>query len=135
MKVKSESEVTQWCPTPSDPMDCSLPGSSVHGICQTRVLEWAAIAFSRKDGYKTGIRLSPDTKLASFALILEFPVTIRQEVGGPPQGKVIGDSFLVDQNSKTRKSGQLRKISLTTSVQKGSLEIKRGLMPTDALYP
>ena len=42
MKVKSESEVTQSCPTPSDPMDCSLPGSSVHGICQARVLEWVA---------------------------------------------------------------------------------------------
>ena len=82
------------------------------------------------------LRLSPETKLASFALILEFPVTMRQEVDGHPQGKVIGDSFLVDQNSKTRKAGQLRKeISLTTSVQKGSLEVKRGLMPTDALYP
>ena len=45
MKVKSESEVTQSCPTPSDPMDCSLPGSSVHGIIQVRVLEWGAIAF------------------------------------------------------------------------------------------
>ena len=43
MKVKSESEVTQSCPTPSDPMDCSLPGSSVHGIFQARVLEWGAI--------------------------------------------------------------------------------------------
>ena len=39
IKVKSESEVTQSCPTLSDPMDCSLPGSSVHGICQARVLE------------------------------------------------------------------------------------------------
>ena len=46
MKVKSESEVAQSCPTPSDPMDCNLPGSSVHGICQARVLEWVAIAFS-----------------------------------------------------------------------------------------
>ena len=46
MKVKSESEVAQWCPTPSDPMDCSLPGSSVHGIFQPRVLEWGAIVFS-----------------------------------------------------------------------------------------
>ena len=46
MKVKSESEVPQSCPTPSDPMDCSLPGSSVHGIFQARVLEWGAIAFS-----------------------------------------------------------------------------------------
>ena len=46
MKVKSESEVAQPCPTLSDPMDCSLPGSSVHGIFQARVLEWGAIAFS-----------------------------------------------------------------------------------------
>ena len=42
----SESEVTQSCPTLSDPMDCSLPGSSTHGIFQARVLEWGAIAFS-----------------------------------------------------------------------------------------
>ena len=46
MKVKSESAVTQSCPTLSDPMDWSLPGSSVHGIFQARVLEWGAIAFS-----------------------------------------------------------------------------------------
>ena len=46
MKVKSESDVAQSCPTLSDPMDCSLPGSSVHGLFQARVLEWGAIAFS-----------------------------------------------------------------------------------------
>ena len=46
MKVKSENEVTQSCPTLSDPMDCSLQGSSVHGIFQASVLEWGAIAFS-----------------------------------------------------------------------------------------
>ena len=46
MKVKSEREVAQSCPTLSDPMDCSLPGSSVHGIFQARVLEWGATAFS-----------------------------------------------------------------------------------------
>ena len=46
MKVKSESEVTQSCPTLSDPMDWSLPGSSIHGIFQARVLEWGAVAFS-----------------------------------------------------------------------------------------
>ena len=44
MKVKSESEVTQSCPTLRDPMDCSPPGSSIHGIFQARVLEWGAIA-------------------------------------------------------------------------------------------
>ena len=46
MKVKSESEVIQSCLTLSDPVDCSLTGSFVHGICQARVLEWGAIAFS-----------------------------------------------------------------------------------------
>ena len=47
MKLKSESEVAQSCLTLSDPMNCSLPGSSVHGILQARVLEWVAIAFSK----------------------------------------------------------------------------------------
>ncbi|WP_284801374.1 hypothetical protein, partial [Aerococcus urinae] len=46
MKVKSESEVSQSCPTLSDPMDCSLLGSSIHGIFQAIVLEWTAISFS-----------------------------------------------------------------------------------------
>ena len=46
MKVKSESEVAESCPTLSDPMDCSLPGSSILGIFQARVLEWGAIVFS-----------------------------------------------------------------------------------------
>ena len=43
---ESESEIAQSCPTPKDPTDCSLPGSSIHGIFQARVLEWGAIAFS-----------------------------------------------------------------------------------------
>ena len=51
-KVKSESEVAQSCPTLSDPMDCSLPGSSVRGIFQARVLEWGAIAFSKQNALK-----------------------------------------------------------------------------------
>ena len=51
MKVKNESELTQSCPTLSDPMDCRPPGSSIHGILQARVLEWGATAFStRKPG-------------------------------------------------------------------------------------
>ena len=56
MKVKSESEVTQSCPTLRDPMDCSLPGSSIHGIFQAGVLEWGAIA-SRE-----GTQLHPSTE-------------------------------------------------------------------------
>ena len=47
MKVKSESVVAQWCLTPSDPLDYSPPGSSIHGIFQARILEWDAIAFSK----------------------------------------------------------------------------------------
>ena len=50
-KVKSEREVAQSYPTLSDPMDCSTPGSSIHGIFQARVLEWGAIAFSEKYSY------------------------------------------------------------------------------------
>ena len=57
MKVKSESEVAQSCLTPSDPMDCSLPGSSVHGIFHARVLEWGAIAFSGKGKGKDFLRV------------------------------------------------------------------------------
>ena len=57
MKVKSESEVAQSCLTPSDPMDCSLPGSSIHGIFQARVLEWGAIAFSDRKADEQTIML------------------------------------------------------------------------------
>ena len=57
MKVKSESEVVQSCPTLCDPMDCSPPGSSVHGIFQARVLEWGAIAFSTSSSGNPIIRM------------------------------------------------------------------------------
>ena len=63
MKVKSESEVAQSCLTLSDLMACSLPGSSVHGIFQARVLEWGAIAFS-KSGLKTPIQRQFSLELA-----------------------------------------------------------------------
>ena len=59
MKVKSKSEVTQSCSTLSDPMDCSLLGSSVHGIFQARVLEWVAIAFS--EIHSTDIQITKHT--------------------------------------------------------------------------
>ena len=54
MKVNSQSEVAQLCPTHSDPMDCSLSGFSFHGIFQARVLEWGAIAFSKRLPAETG---------------------------------------------------------------------------------
>ena len=67
LKVKSESEVAQSCPTLSDPMDCSLPGSSIHGISQARVLEWGAVAFSRFSWLAAYKSLN-----SSFFLILLF---------------------------------------------------------------
>ena len=71
MKVKSESEVAQSCPTLSDSMDCSLPGSSVHGIFQARVLEWGAIAFSGFSNDFTFYEL--DLKDVTFFCILLAP--------------------------------------------------------------
>ena len=56
MKMKSQSEVAQSCPTLSNPMDCSLPGSSVHGIFQPRVLEWVAISFSNASKWKVKVK-------------------------------------------------------------------------------
>ena len=66
MKVKSESEVAQLCPTPSDPMDCSLPGSSAHGIFQARVLEWVAIPFPSIPGLGRSITSLSYAKLHCF---------------------------------------------------------------------
>ena len=70
VKVKSEGEVAQSCPTLSDPMDCSLPGSSVHGIFQARVLEWVAIAFSSNQSILKEI--SPECLLEGLLLKLKL---------------------------------------------------------------
>ena len=73
MKVKSESEVAQSCPTPSDPMDCSLPGSSIPGIFQARVLEWGAIAFfDLPPKITTILTLSPQICFA----VPELPINV-----------------------------------------------------------
>ena len=65
MKVKIESEVARLCPTPSDPMDCSLPGSSVHGIFQAKVLEWGAVASPLVDSNLfDGTRLKPNLAIS-----------------------------------------------------------------------
>ena len=67
MKVESEREVAHLCLTLSDPMDCSLPGSSVHGIFQARVLEWGTIAFSDKSpSYLKKKKDVVDLKLSSL---------------------------------------------------------------------
>ena len=77
MKVKSESEVAQWCPTLHDPMDCSLPGSSVHGIFQARVMEWDAIAFSPSllSSFTKLLRFVQE-KLISFLRFMMFSLSI-----------------------------------------------------------
>ena len=72
MKVKSESEVTQSCQTPSDPMDCSLPGSSVHGIFQARVLEWGAIALSMQGANQWNFDLELKHRLSSHVTTYTF---------------------------------------------------------------
>ena len=64
MKVKSEIEVAQSCPTLRNPLDCSLPGSSTHGIFQARLLEWGAIAFSNKIPRTALLEGFPGTLLA-----------------------------------------------------------------------
>ena len=84
MKVKSESEVAQSCPTLSDPMDCSLPGSSIHGIFQARVLEWGAIAFS------PGRRVSANMR-AQSSLILSLCRWEKQRLR-ETQGHTVGDT-------------------------------------------
>ena len=74
MKVKSEREVAQLCPTLRDPVDHSLPGSSVHGIFQARVLEWGAITFSappRVTEIKTNGNKWDLIKLKSFCTVKE----------------------------------------------------------------
>ena len=99
MKVKSESEVAQSCPTPSDPMDCSLPGSSVHGIFQVRVLEWGAIAFS--DLFHRGIQLTGNQvipRASQVALVVKNPSANAGDVGSIPglggsPGEEYGNQF------------------------------------------
>ena len=90
MKVKSESEVSQLCPTLRDPMDCSLPGSSVHGIFQSRVLEWVAFAFSIAWKWKVKVKSLSHARLlvTPWTAAYEAPLSMgfsRQEYwsGGP----------------------------------------------------
>ena len=83
MKVKSKSVVAQSCPTPSDPMDCSLPGSSAHGIFQARVLEWGAIAFFLLNLFLFGyvwLFVIPWTIAHQAPLFMEFQARILEWV-------------------------------------------------------
>ena len=81
MKVKNESEVVQSCPTLCDPMDCSPPSSSIHGIFQARVLEWGAIAFSHIP-HTTYLYLSSITTGISTSLSIDFCFLLTEQ---PPQ--------------------------------------------------
>ena len=92
MKVKSESEVAQSCPTLSDPMDCSPPGSSVHGIFQARVLEWGAIALSHTKMISMVIMMQ-DWVLYELCLLLPLLVYIVLDVlaNAIGQGRKIKD--------------------------------------------
>ena len=83
-KVKNESEVTQSCPTLHDPMDCSLPGSSAHGIFQARVLEWGAIAFSK-------LLLSNPlfNACALLCLLAQFCLTLSDVMDCSPSGSSV----------------------------------------------
>ena len=96
LKVKSQSEVAQSCLTLSDPMDCSLPGSSIHGIFQARVLEWGAIAFSMPDPRSLEIaeccKGKKATQLSEMTLSL-FPKLIQRvflfiNIGYPNQSQI-----------------------------------------------
>ena len=90
IKVKSESEVTQSCPTLSNPIDCSLPGSSVHRIFQARVLEWGAIAFSAPvlaGRFFTTSRLT--TAAAAAGKLLQSCPTLRDPMDSSPPGSPV----------------------------------------------
>ena len=76
---ESESEIAQSCPTLNDPMDCSLPGSSIHGIFQARVLEWYAIAFSGKSSIESAkTRLGTDCGSDHELLIAKFRLKLKK---------------------------------------------------------
>ena len=80
MKVKSESEVAQLCLTLSDPMDCSLPGSSIHGIFQARVLEWGAIVLPYVK-YKDNGNLLCDSGNSNWGSVSTYRGEIRRKMG------------------------------------------------------
>ena len=83
-KVKSESQVAQSCPTLLDPMDCSLPGSSVHGVFQARGLEWGAIAFS------ANVLLGKLKYMAPLGIMAIYFMQVEQNVFEPKEKDILG---------------------------------------------
>ena len=95
MKVKSEREVAQLCPTPSNPIDCSLPRFSIHGIFQARVLEWGAIAFSDisvkgliSKTYRKYLQLN-GIKMPCYAKSLQWCSTLCDPIDSSPPGSPV----------------------------------------------
>ena len=89
MKVKSGSEVAQSCPTPSDPMDCSLPDSSIYGIFQARVLEWGAIAFSKRLLRKINNLRTRKNPSVQFSSVTQSCPTLRDPMDCSPPGSPV----------------------------------------------
>jgi len=113
MKVKSESEVAQSCPTLSDPMDYSLPGSSIHGIFQARVLEWGAIAFSLHDSRVLQTLAHHYTRQMMLAYFLNMhspPQRISRQCGFLFITYLVGSSLYLPRSKKRN----LRKLILTS---------------------
>ena len=88
LKKESESEVAQSCPTLCDPMDCSLPGSSVRGILQARVLEWVAVSFSRRSSQPRD-RSRVSHIAAAAAKSLQSCPTLCDPIDGSPPGSPV----------------------------------------------
>ena len=86
MKVKSEREVAQSCPTLGDPMDCSPPGSSIHRIFQARVLEWGAIAFSATNANPLHLKYLCAQELSSVLLNIHSFLGLRKQITGEEVG-------------------------------------------------
>ena len=96
MKVKSESEVAQSCPTLSNPMDCSLPGSSIHGIFRARVLEWGAIVSPITSWQREGEKVE---SVADF-LLLGSKITVDGDCSHEIKGQLLlGRKAMTDLDS------------------------------------
>ena len=97
MKVKSESKVAQSCPTLSDPMECSLPGSSTHGIFQARGLEWSAIAFSNREMRNLQLSGIQENESESHSVLSDswWPHGLYSPWNSPGQNTGIGNHSLL----------------------------------------
>ena len=107
MKVKSEREVTQLCPTLSDSMDCRLPGFSIHGVFQARVLEWGAIAFSEmlsRETYSKHVCVSCSVVSGSLQPHGLRPTRLLCPWNSPGKNTGVGCHFLLQGTFPTQRS-------------------------------